>query len=76
MRGISSEVIETVPRRRIDKCCVQECRWRGASARMLEGKDCCYKFIWVSNEPGAIGGGVFKKEIILSQTNLVSGQAK
>lgn len=55
MIGISSEVIETVPRRRIDLCCVQECKWRGASGRMLEDKDCHYKSFCVSNELGTSG---------------------
>ena len=32
MRGRSSEIVETITRRNIDLCCVQEVRWRGASA--------------------------------------------
>ena len=39
LRGRSSEVVETVSRRGVDLCCVQEVRWRGASARMIVGKD-------------------------------------
>ena len=39
LRDRSSEVIETISRRRIDLCCVQECRWSGVLAIMIEGKD-------------------------------------
>ena len=37
LRGRSGEVVETLSRRNIDVCCVQEIRWRGASARMVTG---------------------------------------
>ena len=40
MKGRSAEVVETLHRRNIDVCCVQETRWRGGSARMLKGKEC------------------------------------
>ena len=43
-------------RRSVDLCCLQEIRWRGASAHMIEGKDSRYKIFWVGNEKG--GGGV------------------
>ena len=33
MRGRSSEIVETITRRNVDLCCMQEVRWRGASAR-------------------------------------------
>ena len=32
------DVVETVSRRGNDLCCVQECRWKSALARMLQGK--------------------------------------
>ena len=35
MRGRSSEVAETISRRKIDYCCLQETRWKGGSARMF-----------------------------------------
>ena len=37
MRGRSSEIGETITRRNVDLCCVQEVRWRGASARHITG---------------------------------------
>ena len=35
MRGRSSEIVETITRRDVNLCCVQEVRWRGASARHI-----------------------------------------
>ena len=46
MKGRSLEVVETLERRNIDICCVQETRFRGKSARLFEGKESRYKFIW------------------------------
>ena len=54
MRGRSSEIVETITRRNIDLCCVQEVRWRGASAR--------HKFFWVGNNQGTSGVGVLLAE--------------
>ena len=39
LRGRSGEVVETLSRRGVDVCCIQEVRWRGASDRMIAGKD-------------------------------------
>ena len=58
LRGRSNEVVETISRRNIDICCLQETRWRGASARMIEGKDSRYKLFWVGNKTGTGGVGV------------------
>ena len=55
MRGRSSEIVETIMRRNIDLRCVQEVRWRGASARHIIGKDSRYKFFWVGNNQGTSG---------------------
>ena len=62
MRGRSSEIVETITRRNVDLCCVQEVRWRGASARHITGKDSRYKFFWVSNNQGTSGVGVLLAE--------------
>jgi len=46
MTGRSAEVVETLHRRKIDVCCVQETRWTGSGARVM-GKDMSmYKFFW------------------------------
>ena len=62
MRGRSSEIVETITRRNVDLCCVQEVRWRGASARHITGKDSRYKFFWVGNNQGTSGVGVLLAE--------------
>ena len=62
MRGRSSEIVETITRRNVDLCCVQEVRWRGASARYITGKDSRYKFFWVGNDQGTSGIGVLLAE--------------
>ena len=58
MRGRSGEVIETLERRKVDVCCVQEIRWRGASTRLITGKSCQYKMFWVGNNRGVGGVGI------------------
>ena len=62
MRGRSSEIVETITRRNIDLCCVQEVRWRGASARHITGKYSRYKFFWVGNNQCTSGVGVLLAE--------------
>ena len=54
-----------MPRRWIDLRCIQECRWRGASARMIDGKDSRYKCFWIGNQPGTgvVGVLLAEKEI-------------
>ena len=37
-------------RHQVDICSLQEVRWRGASARLVEGKDSRYKLFWVGND--------------------------
>ena len=68
MRGRSSEIVETITRRTIDLCCVQEVRWRGASARHIIGKDSRYKFFWV--------GTTTKAQVALVCSWLRSGSTK
>ena len=62
MRGRSSEIVETIKRRNIDLSCVQEVRWRGASARYITGKDSRYKFFWIGNDQGTGGVGILLAE--------------
>ena len=56
MRGRASEVVETLARRRIDTCAVQETDWRSCSTRMITGKHCKCKFLWSGGNSGF--GGV------------------
>ena len=62
MKGRSSEVVETMERRGVDVCCLQETRWRGASARKISGKAATYKFLWSGNAKGTGGVGVLIAE--------------
>ena len=62
LRGRSSEVVETVSRRGVDLCCLQEVRWRGASACMTVGKDSRYKVFWIGKENGNGGIGILLAE--------------
>ena len=58
MRGKASEIVETLARRRIDICAVQETCWRGCSTRMITGKHCRYKFLWSGDKSGFEGVGI------------------
>jgi hypothetical protein len=58
----SSEVVEMVARRRLDFCCLQETRWKGGSARMLEGGEGRYKFFWIGCSEGVSGVGILVAE--------------
>ena len=57
MCGNASEIVETLARRRIEICAVQETRWRGCSTRMITGKHCRYKFLWSGDKSsfGSVG---------------------
>ena len=56
---ICSVIVETLNRRKIDICCVQKVRWRGASARTATGKNSQYKLFWIGNETRNGGVGIF-----------------
>ena len=44
MRGKANEVVETISRRKIDLCCLQETSWRNEGVRKVVGKDTQCKF--------------------------------
>ena len=56
MRGQSNEVV--MSRCQVDICGLQKVRWRGASARLVEGKDSRFKLFWVGNDEGMSGVGI------------------
>ena len=58
MRGRSGKVVEVLTKRKIDVCCVQEVRWRSASARLVTGKNTEYKVIWSESSNRIKGVGV------------------
>ena len=67
MTGRSGEIVECLARRRIDVCCVQETRWKGGSARMLNGKRCKYKLFWQGRPDGLHGVGVLLCEELVDK---------
>ena len=62
MRGRTSQVAETLSRRHVDLCCIQEVRWRGASARIIDGRNDRYKIFWIANQEGLGGVGIMLAE--------------
>ena len=46
LRGRVCEVVETLSRRKVDVCCVEETRYRGGNCRTIKGKDTRYKLYW------------------------------
>ena len=56
-------MVETLNRIKIDICCVQEVRWRGASTRTATRKNSHYKLFWIGNETGNGGVGIFVEKI-------------
>ena len=52
MSGRSAEVVETLHRRKIDVCCVQETRWTGSGARVMGKGMSKYKFFWQGCKDG------------------------
>ena len=60
--GRASEIVETLARRIIDICAVQETRWRGCSTRMITGKHCRYKFLWSDDTSGFGDVGILVAE--------------
>ena len=66
LKSRSAEVLETLSRRRIDICGVQEHRWKGGitanQVRTLKGKDCKYRFYYCAHESGFGGVGVLLAE--------------
>ena len=56
--GKAGEVVETLTRRGIDLCCVQESRWNGTGCRLVTGKNSIYKFFWSGGEASVGGVGI------------------
>ena len=49
-------------KRKTDICGLQEVRWRGAFAKLIEEKDSRYKLFWVGNGKGMGGVGILLAE--------------
>ena len=66
LKSRGSEVVETMFRRRVDICAIQEHRWAGGiesnQSRTLKGKNSAYKFYWCGNKSGLGGAGFLLAE--------------
>ena len=62
LRGRVCEVVETLSRRKVAVCCIQETRYRGGSCRTIKGKDTRYKLYWSGIDKDTAGVGVFVAE--------------
>ena len=62
LRGRVCEIVETLSRRKVDVCFIQETRYRGGNYRIVKGKDTRYKLYWLGNDKGTAGVGVFVVE--------------
>ena len=62
LRGRVCEVVETLSRRKVDVCCIQEARYRGGNCRTIKGKDPKYKLYLSGNDKGTAGLSVFVAE--------------
>ena len=54
--------METLSRRKMDVCCIQETRYHDGSCRIIKGKDTRYKLYWSGNDKGIASVGVFVAE--------------
>ena len=57
-REIMVLLMPALHRRKIDVCCVQETRWRGAGARVMGNGMSRYKFFWQGCKDGNAGVGL------------------
>ena len=62
LRGRVCEVVETLSRRKVDVCCIQETRYLGSKCCIIKGKDTRHKLYWSGNDKGTAGVGVFVAE--------------
>ena len=70
LRGRVCEVVETLSRRKVDVCCIQETRYSGGSCRTIKDKDTRYKLYWSGNDKGTAGVGVFVAEEWIEKVSL------
>ena len=46
LRGRVCKIVETLFRRKVDVCCIQETRYHGGNYRTIKSKDTRYKLYW------------------------------
>ena len=57
LKGRVCEVVETLSRRKVDLCYVQETRYRGGHCRIIKGKGSRYKLFWSGKSKGIASVG-------------------
>ena len=62
LKGRVCKVVETLSRRNVDVCCIQETKYRGGNCRTIKGKDTRYKLYWSRNDKGTADVRVFVAE--------------
>lgn len=62
MIGRSREIVACLAKRKVDICCVQESRWKGASCKFIGDGNEKYKFFWSGDPTGEAGVGILVKE--------------
>ena len=62
LRGRICQVVETLSRRKVDVCCIQETRYHGGNCRTIKCKERRYKLYWSRKDKGTAGVGVFVAE--------------
>ena len=66
LKNKEHEVVETLTRRRVDLCCLQETRLAGGleanQSRVIKGKDSIYKLYWTGNKLGQGGVAILLAE--------------
>lgn len=65
MHQITNQVVETMERRNIDICCIQETRWHGGCAMTMPGNRSKYKFFWNGDKARYGSVGVFIREKLI-----------
>ena len=66
-------MVETLSRRKVDLCCVQESSFLGGHCRIIKGKDSRYKLFWSGNSKGTAGVGEFVAEKWIDKVFEVKG---
>ena len=61
MRRKASEVVETMSRRKVDLCCLQETRWK-TNLKLIAGRNSRYKYFGCGNDEGTCGVGILLAE--------------
>ena len=62
LKGRVCKVVETLSRRKVDFCCIQETRYWAGHCCIIKGKYSRYKLFWSGHSKGTACVGVFEAE--------------